>query len=263
MTLAGSGSATVGEVETALELDHVSYSYGSVPVIDDVSLQVPAGSFLALVGANGSGKTTLMRLGLGLLRPTSGSVRLFGADAGRFSQRWQIGYVPQRASAATTLPVSVLEVVRSGLAGQLRPWRRYAPGHQERLEHVLDLMGLDAVRTRRLSQLSGGQQQRALIARALITQPRMLVLDEPTTGVDAEAREVLRDSLEHLVQVEQIAVVYVSHDPEGFAGLADRVVEVRSGRLVDLVPATAPARGERRTDLSASCRLPAAVGEHR
>ena len=263
MTLAGSGSATVGEVETALELDHVSYSYGSVPVIDDVSLQVPAGSFLALVGANGSGKTTLMRLGLGLLRPTSGSVRLFGADAGRFSQRWQIGYVPQRASAATTLPVSVLEVVRSGLAGQLRPWRRYAPGHQERLEHVLDLMGLDAVRTRRLSELSGGQQQRALIARALITQPRMLVLDEPTTGVDAGARAVLRESLEHLVEVERIAVVYVSHDPEGFAGLADRVVEVRGGRLVDLVPAAPPSRGAPAADPSASCRLPASVGEHR
>ena len=250
-------------LDTALELDRVSFSYGSVPVISEVSLRVPAGSFLALVGANGSGKTTLMRLGLGLLRPTSGSVRLFGADAGRFHQRWQIGYVPQRASAATTLPVSVLEVVRSGLAGQLRPWRRYPPGHAQRLEHVLDLMGLDAVRTRRLSELSGGQQQRALIARALITQPRMLVLDEPTTGLDPEARAVLRDSLEHLVQVERIAVVYVSHDPEGFAGLADRVVEVRSGRLVDLVTVAASGRGERDAGSPASCLLPAAVGEHR
>jgi zinc transport system ATP-binding protein len=245
-----------GAVETALELDRVSFSYGAVPVIDDVSLQVPAGSFLALVGANGSGKSTLMRLGLGLLRPTSGSVRLFGADASRFSQRWQIGYVPQRASAATTLPVSVLEVVRSGLAGQLRPWRRYAPGHEQRLEHVLDLMGLDAVRRRRLGELSGGQQQRALIARALITQPRMLVLDEPTTGVDAGARAVLRDSLEHLVQVERIAVVYVSHDPEGFAGLADRVVEVRSGRLVDLVPSGAAARAAVSPVRDASCLVP-------
>jgi zinc transport system ATP-binding protein len=226
--------------DAALEFDQVSFGYGSVPVISDVSLQVPTGSFLALVGANGSGKSTLMRLGLGLLRPTQGSVRLFGTDAGRFHQRWQVGYVPQRASAATTLPVSVLEVVRSGLAGQLRPWRRFAPGHQQRLE-----------------------QQRALIARALITQPRLLVLDEPTTGVDAEARAVLRDSLEHLVEVERIAVVYVSHDPEGFAGLADRVVEVRSGQLVDLVPATAPARGARDVDASSTCRLPAAVGEQR
>ena len=249
--------------ELALELDRVSFGYGSVPVISDVSLQVPAGSFLALVGANGSGKTTLMRLGLGLLKPLSGSVRLFGTDASRFHQRWQIGYVPQRASAATVLPVSVLEVVRSGLAGQLRPWRHAAPGHRERLEHVLDLMGLDAVRTRRLSELSGGQQQRTLIARALITQPRMLVLDEPTTGVDAEARAVLRDSLEHLVQVERIAVVYVSHDPEGFAGLADRVVEVRSGQLVDLLPSAAPERIERRAYPCTPRLQSAAVGKHR
>jgi zinc transport system ATP-binding protein len=117
-------------------------------------------------------------------------------------------------------------------------------------------MGLDAVRRRRLGELSGGQQQRALIARALITQPRMLVLDEPTTGVDAGARAVLRDSLEHLVQVERIAVVYVSHDPEGFAGLADRVVEVRSGRLVDLVPSGPPARAAVSRVRDASCLVP-------
>ncbi len=97
-------------------------------------------------------------------------------------------------------------------------------------------MGLQAVRNRRLSELSGGQQQRALIARALVTQPRLLVLDEPTTGVDADARAVLRDSLEHLVRVEGIAVVYVSHDPESFSGLADRVVEVRGGQLVEIGP---------------------------
>ncbi|CAN5231058.1 metal ABC transporter ATP-binding protein [soil metagenome] len=220
----------------ALELDQVSFGYGGVPVVSDASLRVGPGSFVALVGANGSGKTTLMKLGLGLLRPTSGTVRLFGVDAATFQDRWQVGYVPQRASAATTLPVSVVEVVRTGLAGQLRPWRRFGRAKQDRLEHVLDLMGLQAVRDRRLGELSGGQQQRALIARALVTQPRLLVLDEPTTGVDAEARAVLRDSLDHLVRVEGIAVVYISHDPESFSGLADRVVEVRGGQLVDIGP---------------------------
>jgi zinc transport system ATP-binding protein len=163
-------------------------------------------------------------------------VRLFGADASRFRDRWRVGYIPQRASAATSLPVSVAEVVRTGLAGQLRPGRRFTHRHRERLEHVMDLMGLATVRRQRLSELSGGQQQRALIARALVTGPRLLVLDEPTTGVDAEARVILRESLEHLVAVEGIAVVYVSHDPEGFAGIADRVVEVRAGRLVRIDP---------------------------
>lgn len=216
----------------ALEFDRVTFGYGSLPIIRDVSLQVAQGTFVALVGANGSGKTTLMRLGLGLLRPGEGVVRLFGAEADRFRERWRVGYVPQRASAATTLPVSVVEVVRTGLAGQLRPGRRFTRRHHERLEHVLDLMGLDGVRGKRLGELSGGQQQRALIARALVTEPLLLVLDEPTTGVDAEARAVLRESLEHLVTVEGIAVVYVSHDPEGFAGLADRVIEVRAGNVI-------------------------------
>jgi len=220
----------------ALEFDQVTFGYGPVPVLREVSLQIGQGTFVALVGANGSGKTTLMRLGLGLLRPTQGAVRLFGADASRFRERWRVGYVPQRASAVTSLPVSVTEVVRTGLAGQLRPGRRFTRQHRERLEHVLDLMGLDDMRRRRLGELSGGQQQRALIARALVTEPRLLVLDEPTTGVDAEARTVLRESLEHLVKVEGISVVYVSHDPEGFAGLADRVIEVRAAQVVCVDP---------------------------
>ncbi len=105
----------------------------------------------------------------------------------------------------------------------------------------MDLMGLAGVQRRRLSELSGGQQQRALIARALLTAPRLLFLDEPTTGVDASARAILRESLEHLVHVEGMAVVYVSHDPGGFSGLAHRVVEVEAGRLKPLpVPPAGP-----------------------
>lgn len=220
----------------ALELDQVTFGYGALPVVREVSLRVPQATFVALVGANGSGKTTLMRLALGLLRPTHGHIRLFGVEQNRFTQRGQLGYVPQRANAATSLPVSVEEAVRTGLAGRRRPARRLTAAQRERTEHVLDLFGLTGVRRRRLSELSGGQQQRALIARALVTGPRLLVLDEPTTGVDAAARTVLRESLEHLVDIEGIAVVYVSHDPEGFTGLADHVIEVRAGRLVTLHP---------------------------
>jgi zinc transport system ATP-binding protein len=217
----------------ALELDQVTFGYGRIPVVREVSLRVPAGAFVAVVGANGSGKTTLMRLALGLLKPSHGTVRVFGTPIGALRDRSTIGYVPQQATTQTRLPVSVEEVVLTGLAGKGLVRRRTAED-RARVEHVIDLMGLTAVRRARLADTSGGQQQRALIARALVTSPDLLVLDEPTTGVDAEARHVLRESLEHLVDVEQMAVVYVSHDPEGFAGLADRVVEVRAGRLVDL-----------------------------
>lgn len=214
----------------ALEIDRASYAYGRVPVLCDVSVCVREGEFVAVVGPNGSGKTTLMKLGLGLLRPTAGSVRLFGCDVASFAQWWKVGYVPQRAQALSVLPVSVDEVVTSGLAARARLFGRRRPGEVERLEHVVDLLGLAPLRRSRMSELSGGQQQRALIARALVTAPRLLVLDEPTTGVDAEARGVLRDSLEHLVGAERMGVVYVSHDPEGFAGLAQRVVAVAGGR---------------------------------
>ena len=227
-------------VTPALELDGVSFAYGRVPVLHDVSLQVIEGQFVAVVGGNGSGKTTLMKLALGLLRPTAGRVRLFGTPLESFRSWNQIGYVPQRAVAASALPVSVNEVVASGLAAKARPFGRRRPEELARIEHVVELLGLDRSRRSRMSQLSGGQQQRALIARALVTAPRLLIMDEPTAGVDADARDVLRDSLEHLVDVEGMAVVYVSHDPEGFAGLADRVVEVSAGRLSVDVPTVAP-----------------------
>lgn len=217
---------------TALEFDQVTFGYGRLPVLREASLRLQEGEFVAIIGANGSGKTTLMRLGLGLLRPSHGTVRLFGQPLNQFRDWAKVGYVPQRASGASTVPVSVDEVVRTGLAGQLGLLRRLRPADRERVEHVIDLLGLVAIRKEPIGRLSGGQQQRALIARALVTSPRLLVLDEPTTGVDADARGVLRESLEHLVHVEGVAVAYISHDPEGFAGLADRVVELRAGRVV-------------------------------
>lgn len=214
----------------ALELDEVSFAYGGGPVLRHASLRVSEGEFVAVVGGNGSGKTTLMKIALGLLPPGTGHVRLFGDDIRSFRDWHKVGYVPQRAVAVSALPVSVDEVVGSGLAARARWLGRRRPEEHERIEHVVDLLGLVEVRRSRMSELSGGQQQRALIARALVTAPRLLVMDEPTTGVDSRARQILRTSLEHLVHVEGMAVVYVSHDPEGFSGLAQRVVEVADGR---------------------------------
>ena len=214
-----------------LQLEDLSFTYGRTPILHQVSLCVDEGEFVAVVGANGSGKTTLMKLALGLLRATAGHIRLFGTDVGAFADWGKVGYVPQRATAMSALPVSVDEVVQSGLAAGTGLFRRRSPEQRQRLEHVVDLLGLTGDRRSRISELSGGQQQRALIARALVTAPRLLIMDEPTAGVDADARGVLRESLEHLVNVEGMAVVYVSHDPEAFAGLAHRVVEVEGGRV--------------------------------
>ena len=218
----------------ALEFDQVTFGYGRVAVLRDVSLRIYPGEFYAIVGGNGSGKTTLMKLGLGLLHAGYGTVRLFGEPVDEFSDWHKVGYVPQRAAARSSLPISVDEVVRTGLAGHLGLLRRPTAAHRERIEHVADVMGLHDIRSEPIGRLSGGQQQRALIARALVTEPRLLVLDEPTTGVDAAARSALREALEHLVRLEAVAVAYISHDPEGFSGLAHHVVEVAAGRLLDV-----------------------------
>jgi zinc transport system ATP-binding protein len=215
-----------------LEFDRVRAGYGRIPVLREATFKVRQGEFVAVIGANGSGKTTLMRLGLGLLEPSDGSVRLFGTPLHRFHDWRRVGYVPQRAAIHIGLPVSVEEVVRTGMAAGLGLLRRPRAGERERLEHVLEVLGLRDLRRSPVARLSGGQQQRVLIARALVTGPDLLVLDEPTTGVDAHARLVLRESLEHLVDHEGVAVAYVTHDPEGFAGLADRVVEVRDGLVL-------------------------------
>ena len=220
-----------------LAFDQVTFGYGRMPVLREVSLRIHAGEFVAVVGPNGSGKTTLMRLGLGLLQPSHGTVRLFGQDITRFADWPLVGYVPQRAAGSMTLPISLGEVVRSGLAGQLGLLRWPTHRQRQRVDHVMQVMGLVGLQRSRMAELSGGQQQRALIARALVTAPRLLIMDEPTTGVDAQARLALRESLEHLVDVEGMAVVYVSHDPEGFNGLADRVIELRAGRAVQTWPA--------------------------
>lgn len=219
-------------MSNVLAFDDVTFGYGRVPVLEHADLQVAAGEFVAVIGANGSGKTTLMRLGLGLEHAQRGTVSLFGTPVARFHEWHRVGYVPQRAGVGAAIPLSVDEVVRSGLAARLGPLRRPNAGQRDRLTHALELTGLAGLRTQPMTRLSGGQQQRALIARALVTGPELLVLDEPTTGVDADARVTLRESLQHLVQVEGVAVVYVSHDPEGFAGLADRVVEVRAGQVL-------------------------------
>ena len=216
-----------------LAFEQVTFGYTRLPVLREVSLTIDPGEFVAIIGANGSGKSTLIKLGLGLLRPTHGTVRVFGAPVDRFSDWARIGYVPQRAVADSSVPLSVAEVVRSGLAGSLGLVRRPNRRQREQIDHVIDLMGLGRIRRQAVGTLSGGQQQRALIARALVTDPDLLVLDEPTSGVDADARGVLRESIEHLLREHGVAVCYITHDPVGFSGLADRVLEVRAGRVAE------------------------------
>lgn len=194
------------------ELESVSFSYGAEQVLDQVSLRVERGDFLGVIGPNGAGKTTLLRILLGLLR-SSGHVRLFGADIGAFRDWQRIGYVPQKAVAfESAFPASVFEVVISGRARRAGLGRRFDTHDREAARRALETVGLLPYRERLIGRLSGGQQQRVFIARALANSPDLLVLDEPTVGVDVDAQEQFYSLLHRLNREFGTTLILVSHD---------------------------------------------------
>lgn len=227
---------------SVLSADHVSYAYAADTVVQDVTLTVQRGEFVALAGPNGSGKTTLIKLLLGLLRPRSGRVELFGSEPSKLRERWRLGYVPQRPALAGDLPATVTEIVATGRLAR-RPWGRRSRDDRQAVEHALDVVGLTNLRARRVSDLSGGQQQRTFIARALASDPELLVLDEPVAGVDAEAQKLFRDALVHHVRVHGGSVLLVSHELGAVAEDLDRVIVIKRDIRFDGPPRGLVAEG--------------------
>jgi zinc transport system ATP-binding protein len=195
-----------------VELEDVDFAYGAVPVLERINLTVEAGDFLGIIGPNGSGKTTLLRIVLGLLPPTRGTVRLFGHPPAAFRQWGRLGYVPQKAMLDPALPVTVREVVATGLLPSLGLFGRLGGAARQRIDEVLGQVGMAHYATTRIGALSTGQQQRVLIARALVSKPELLILDEPTGGVDPEAQTSFYALLHHLNRERDVTLILVSHD---------------------------------------------------
>ena len=212
-----------------LVVDDVHVAYGGEPVLAGVGFVVGSGEFVALTGPNGAGKSTLLRVVLGLLAPARGTVSLLGAAPGALTERWRVGYVPQRAVVPDQLPATVAEVVAAGRLARSSWWRRPRRADVEAVDHALESVGVAELRSRRLHELSGGQQQRVLIAKALVTEPRILILDEPVAGVDADSQRLFRDALVHLQQEHGAAVLLVSHELGAVADDLDRIVVLRGG----------------------------------
>ncbi|MGW3621107.1 metal ABC transporter ATP-binding protein [Micromonospora arida] len=213
-----------------ITVEHGVVGYDGRPVLRDISLTVTAGEVVAILGANGSGKSTLIRAVLGLVPISSGSVTLFDRPLRRFRQWARIGYVPQRLGAGGGVPATVREVVASGrLArrGVLRP-----PGRADRsaVDAALGAVGLADRAGDPVSTLSGGQQQRTLIARALAGQPELLVLDEPTAGVDAASQEAFAGALRDFVG-DGGTVLLVAHELGPLRPVISRAVVVHEGRI--------------------------------
>jgi zinc transport system ATP-binding protein len=225
----------------AVELRNVSFAYnGGRPVLEHVDLAVEAGEFVAVAGPNGGGKTTLVRLALGLEHPTSGHAFLFGEPASRFSGRSTLGYLAQRSQLGVDAPATVREVVTAGRlasGGLLGPLRRR---DRAIVAESIERVGLAHAADVPLRTLSGGQQQRAFIAKALAGQPSLLVLDEPTTGVDVEAQEALAGLLDRLHRELAVTVLYVSHEFGAVERFVERLVLVRGGVVFDGAPERLP-----------------------
>jgi zinc transport system ATP-binding protein len=216
----------------ALELRDVSFSYGNgPPVLRSVDLAVERGELVAIAGPNGGGKTTLLRVALGIDRPTAGSALLFGEPASRFGRRALIGYLPQRAQLSADAPATVREVVSAGRVARRGLIMRGGGRDRLLVAEAIARVGLSGVADRRLSRLSGGQQQRTFIAKALAGEPELLVLDEPTAGVDVEAQEELAALLAELHTALGVTILYVSHEFGAIERFIARLVLVR-GRIV-------------------------------
>jgi zinc transport system ATP-binding protein len=207
---------------SAIELDGVTFGYGDRPVVEDVTLAVETGEFVGLVGPNGSGKSTLVRLALGLVRPDTGTARLFDTAAHRHRDGTRVGYVAQQATQqAGEMPVTVREVVRMGRYPHVR-WR-FGEADRRAVAGALDRVGVADLADRQVHDLSGGQRQRVFIARALASEADLLVLDEPVVGVDSESRTAFYDLLDTLND-EGLTVLLVEHDIGVVTTHADRIV---------------------------------------
>lgn len=203
----------------AIELDHVSFSYLGVPVLEDVTLRVPEGEFLGIVGPNAGGKSTLLKLVLGLIEPTAGTVRVHGLPPRR--GRADIGYVPQYPAFARDFPVTVEQVVLMGRLGKGSWFGGYSRTDHQVVQRVMAETEVGDLADKRIHTLSGGQLQRVLVARALATEPRILLLDEPTANIDQRVETDIFDLLKQLNA--RMTILLVSHDVTFISKYVQRV----------------------------------------
>lgn len=220
----------------AVELDGVSARYGRAEVLTGITATAGAGSLVGLCGPNGSGKTTLLRLLLGLGRPESGQVRVLGADPWRTpSVRRHIGYLPQASRFDPRFPLSVQDLVGLGTLRQTGVWPGWGSGPAEapgrEVAKALDLVGLGPLARRPLAALSGGQMQMALLARALVGRPRLLLLDEPLSALDPGRRMAFYPSLSRWRSELGFAAIVVCHQLQAMTAQVDAIWCLEEGRM--------------------------------
>jgi zinc transport system ATP-binding protein len=208
-----------------LSVEQLSFRYNSVEVLSDISFDVEAGDYIGLVGPNGSGKTTIIKIILGLLPKGKGSVALFGKDSAAFRERQKVGYLPQKpAHFNPHFPASVKEIVSLGLFSSQRFPNRITKDDESYIHEAMAMAEVLDISDALIGELSGGQQQRVLVARAIVNKPELLVLDEPTTALDPEAREHFFKVLYELNRREKVTVILVTHDIASIGKYASKLL---------------------------------------
>jgi zinc transport system ATP-binding protein len=203
-------------MQPIIKIKNLSYFYDSFPSLDNISFTVNKGDFLGIIGPNGAGKTTLFQCMLGITNDFRGEIILFGSDLRQNKKTLQrIGYVPQRKSVEQTFPATVKEIVSLGIIGKRIK--------KEAIDNAIEFVELGAYRNKRIGELSEGQQQRVIIAKALLKEPELLILDQPTTGIDSGAQDRFYDLLSKLNKEKRITIVWSSHDMNAVERLANKV----------------------------------------
>lgn len=195
-----------------VKIENLSFNFGNTEVFSNISLSIKKGDFIGLIGPNGSGKTTLIKLILGLYKPIKGTIKICGKNINNFSEWQKIGYVPQKATHfSATFPATVQEIVLTGILSNKTFPKKYNSKDYKTAFEFLKKVEMQDYLHKRIGELSSGQQQRVLIARALVTNPEILILDEPTTGVDQNTQNKFYDLLGELNK-EGISILLISHD---------------------------------------------------
>ncbi len=207
--------SVVDHTKNIIEIENVSFAYDSNEVLKDINLQIHKGDYIGLVGPNGSGKTTLIKVVVGLLKNKTGTIKFFGEDINNFKDWHKIGYVPQSvASFDKNFPVTVFEVVLMGRYAKRRFFRKINKEDKKLIKEALEDVEMWDYKDRLVGDLSGGQMQRVFIARALVSKPEIIFLDEPTSGIDEKNKKEFYQLLQKLNKKMSITLIMVSHDIE-------------------------------------------------
>lgn len=224
-------------MESIIDVSNLSFGYNEIPVLKNINFSVYKGDFLGVIGSNGSGKSTLIKLLLNILTPIDGEIKLLGANINELKKWDRISYISQKANSFnSSFPATVEEIVGANLFSKIGLFRMPKKQHKEMIYHALEKVDMQDYGKRQIGNLSGGQQQRVFIARALVNDPEILFLDEPTVGIDAKSEETVYCLLSRLNKELGLTIVMVTHDIGAITAHANRIICLGENGLLEHNP---------------------------